>query len=131
MLTALFPSFTAAMAGGIRGNTKVTAWLDDLVRSNLFTERRSGVGGDYQYHPLFRSFLLAQTRKTWGLAELASRRHKAATLLEEAGRAEEALALYLDAEDWGAATRIILQHAPTVMAEGRFLTLGAALQRLS
>ena len=70
MLTALFPSFTAAMAGGISGNTKVTAWLDDLVRSNLFTERRSGVGGDYQYHPLFRAFLLAQAEKNWNPNEL-------------------------------------------------------------
>ena len=130
MLTALFPSFTATMAERISGTARAATWLDDLVCSHHFTERRSGAGGDYQYHPLFRSFLLAQARKTWGLAELTRCRHKAATLLEEAGRAEEALALYLDTEDWNAATRLILQHAPTVMAAGRFLTLGAALQRL-
>ena len=130
MLTALFPSFTGTMAERISGNAKAAVWLDDLVQSHHFTERRSGSGGDYQYHPLFRSFLLAQARETWGVAELARRSHQAAVLLEEAGRAEEALALYLDAQDWGAATRLILQHAPAIMAAGRFLTLGAAIRTL-
>ncbi len=130
MLTALFPSFSAAMAGHISANSKAAAWLDELVRSHLFTERRAGPGTDYQYHPLFRAFLLAQAGAAWSPAELARHRQRAATLLEQAGRAEEALALYLDAEDWGAATQLILQHAPTIMAAGRFLTLGAAIGKL-
>ncbi len=132
MQTALFPSFTAAMAECMSGNGHAAALLDDLVRSHYFTERRAapGAGYQYQYHPLFRAFLLAQARDIWGLAELARRRHKAATLIEEAGRTEEALALYLDAEDWGAATRLILQHAPIILTEGRLLTLGEAIRRL-
>lgn len=130
LLTALFPSFTATMAARISGYSQADFWLNDLVQSHHFTERRPGTGPDYQYHPLFRSFLLAQAHKTWGPAELARRRHRAAILLEESGRAEEALALYLDTKDWGAATRLILRHAPTILAAGRFLTLGAALRRL-
>ncbi|MEW6684213.1 MAG: BTAD domain-containing putative transcriptional regulator [Nitrospirota bacterium] len=130
MLTALFPSFTATMAARISGYRQADSWLNDLVQSHHFTERRAGTGADYQYHPLFRSFLLAQAQKTWGPAELARRRHRAAILLEDSGRAEEALALYLDTKDWGAATRLILRHAPTILAAGRFLTLGAALRRL-
>lgn len=129
MQTALFPSFTAAMAERMSGNAQAAALLDDLVRSHYFTERRAGPGASYQYHPLFRAFLLAQARETWGLAELARRRHKAASLIE-GGRPEEALAFYLDAEDWGAATRLILQHAPMMLTEGRSLTLGEAIRRL-
>ncbi|MGO8756157.1 MAG: hypothetical protein ACLQHK_13110, partial [Gallionellaceae bacterium] len=130
MQTALFPSFTAAMAERMSGNAQAAALLDDLVRSHYFTERRAAPGAGYQYHPLFRAFLLAQARETWSLAELARRHHKAASLLEEAGRTEDALALYLDAEDWGAATRLILQHAPMMLTEGRSLTLGEAIRRL-
>lgn len=130
MLTALFPSFSSAMAERISGTARAAAWLDDLVQSHHFTELRSGAGADYQYHPLFRTFLLAQARETWGLAELTRRRQQAAILLEKADRAEEALALYLDTEDWGAATRLILQHAPMIVGAGRFLTLGAAIGKL-
>ncbi|MBI4714693.1 MAG: AAA family ATPase, partial [Nitrospirae bacterium] len=86
MQTALFPGFTAAMAERMSGNPRAAAWLDDLVRSHHFTERRGEPDAGYQYHPLFRAFLLARAREAWGPAELAGRSHRAATLLEEAGR---------------------------------------------
>lgn len=130
MLTALFPGFTSGMAERMCGHAHAVVWLNDLVRSHLFTEHRAEPGGGYQYHPLFRAFLLHNAREDWGPAELARRRHRAATLLDEAGRTEEALALYLDAGDYAAATRLILQRAPVMAAEGRFIPIGQVIERL-
>jgi len=130
MQTALFSSFTPPMAASLSGNPRAATVLNDLVRRHYFTERRAGRGAGYQYHPLFRAFLLAQARELWGFAELARRRHKAAALLEQAGRPEEALALFLDAGDWGSATRLLVQHAPGIVAQGRLLTFAAAIRRL-
>ena len=128
--TALLPGFSASMAGDLSGNPRAAAVLDDLVRRHYFTERRAERGAHYQYHPLFRAFLLARARELWEPAEFARRSHKAAGLLERAGRPEEALALFLDAGDWNAATRLLLQHAPGIVAQGRLLTFVAAIRRL-
>lgn len=129
--TALLPTIRADDARVLTGIETSRDILDDLTRRNYFTVRLTGSDGDtYQFHPLFRVFLLAKARETWVPAELARQRHRAATLLEQSGRAEDALALYLDAGDEGNATRLILQHAPMIATQGRLLTLGEMIMRL-
>jgi DNA-binding SARP family transcriptional activator len=49
--------------------------------------------------------------------------HGAATLLEEAGETEAAVVLLDDAGDWDMMIRIILKHAPLMVAQGRYRPL--------
>ena len=65
LATSLFHDFTADDAVAISGHADAPEVLDDLCRRNLFTYRKSSVGQHYQYHALFREFLLRE-----GLVEI-------------------------------------------------------------
>lgn len=129
METALFPAFTAEMAEELTGRPAQPP-LSDLVRHNHFTERRAETSPIYQYHPLFRTFLLEQGKAAWSSRDLARRRSDAAGILERAGQLEEALALYLECRDTAGATRMILAQAPALCAAGRLEFLGTAVRSL-
>ena len=63
MLAALLPSVTAADAEALSGNADAHRLLEHLYRRHLFVDRRRG--GErtvYQFHSLFREFLLAEGR---------------------------------------------------------------------
>lgn len=129
--TALYSNFTAAMAERLTGHTRASTLLNELVRQHHFTERRAEKDIHYQYHPLFREFLLERAHTMLEASELAHHRHRAAKILEETGALEAALALFIDADDVAAATRLILRLAPDMAAAGRFNTLHAAISRLA
>ena len=71
--TALLPRFTVSMAEQLSGNPKAGQLLAHLYDQHLFIDCRSGPELTYEYHALFRSFLLAQAR-----AVLHASRHDAA-----------------------------------------------------
>jgi len=121
--TALLPRVTVGMAEKISLQPGAGKLLDQLYRRHLFTDRRLGAEPSYHYHDLFRAFLLAKAKELYTAAGLAQLTVRAARLLEEAGHPEDAVALYLDAKDSAAATRILLEHAPVLIAQGREQTL--------
>ena len=64
MLSALLPSVTGSDAAAITGDEVAPRVLDYLYRQHLFTDRRrSGSEPVYQFHALFREFLLDEGRK--------------------------------------------------------------------
>jgi len=123
MRSALLPQVTASMAERLTGNIEASKILDDLYRRRLFTHRRSGEPPTYHYHALFQEFLRGQARQRLQEGELDALRAKAARLLEEAQLPEAATALYLEAQTWVQATRLIVQQAPALLASGRWQTL--------
>ena len=44
--------------------------MNDLYRRQLFTDRRAGAQITYQYHDLFREFLLARAEEPYSIDEL-------------------------------------------------------------
>lgn len=61
--TALLPKITVTAAETLTGMVESRAILDDLTRRNYFTVRHASHGNDsYEYHPLFREFLLNEAR---------------------------------------------------------------------
>jgi LuxR family maltose regulon positive regulatory protein len=121
--TALLPRVTVSMAEKISLQPDAGKLLDQLYRRHLFTDRRMGAEASYHFHDLFRAFLLAKAKEVYTAAGLAQLTVRAAKLLEEGGHPEDAAALYLDAKDSAAATRILLDHAPVLIAQGREQTL--------
>jgi len=63
MLTAISPSITETEAVALTGSEEARRLLEYLYRHHLFTERRRGGQLTYQYHALFREFLLEEFRK--------------------------------------------------------------------
>jgi ATP/maltotriose-dependent transcriptional regulator MalT/DNA-binding SARP family transcriptional activator len=121
--TAVLPAVPAALAAQLTGFPGAAELLAELHRNHFFTERRVGLHATYDYHPLFRQFLLAQAQAMLPTEELAALRTRAAEMLEQAGEIEAAVQLRIDATDWPDAIRLICQQAPGLLGQGRWQTL--------
>jgi DNA-binding SARP family transcriptional activator len=121
--TAFLPLMTARLAQQLTGSHQAGELLAELNRRNYFTIRKSLPEAVYQYHPLFREFLLAQAKQQLTTDQLVQTQRKAGEILEGAGQFEEAILLYRGASDWGAMARLLLSQAQGMIAEGRNKTL--------
>ncbi|MET0217013.1 MAG: BTAD domain-containing putative transcriptional regulator [Burkholderiales bacterium] len=125
--TAFLPRMTVAMGEKAAGQSDAGAILAELNRQNLFTDRRGGHEGIYEYHPLFRDFLLARAESAFAPEEFQRRRRDAAALLEADGQIEAAADLYIRGREWSELTDLIRQHAWVLVAQARHQTLHAWL----
>lgn len=119
MHTAFLPRITPAQAEGISQDANAGKLLDELYRRHLFIDRRLESELTYQYHALFREFLLAKARETCGVEQLHKLRQSAAGLLESAAQPELAVELLSQAEDWAAIAKIALKWAKSFIEQGR------------
>jgi ATP/maltotriose-dependent transcriptional regulator MalT/DNA-binding SARP family transcriptional activator len=117
--TTFFPRMTAEMAERLTGVRNSVEILYDLSEHHYFTEKYLGDNPVYQYHPLFREFLLSKAQGSLGADEVSLIRQNAAAQLEESGRTEEAAALFRDAEDWKGLVRLLLRYAQSLTLQGR------------
>ncbi len=128
--TALLQKVTALAAERLTGTASAGAILEQLSRDHYFTAKHVQTDTLYQYHPLFRDFLLARARRTFSRTELSALQTSAATLMEESGQIEEAARLFIDALEWDGLARVILEHAPVLLSQGRSATLEGWLKAL-
>lgn len=117
--TAVLPRVTVRMAEKLTANAQASSLLEFLYRNNLFTNRSEDGEVSYQYHALFREFLLASADRCFAPTEVQSIKRSAADLLGACGHIEEAVGLYLSIEDWGKAVEMILAHAGHLLVNGR------------
>ncbi len=117
--TAFLPKMTVSMAEALTGLDSASHILYRLNRSHYFTEMRIQSSPAYEYHPLFRDFLLSRANETFSAETLLNLRRHAAMLLEEADQTEAAIMLLRDAGDWDGMVQLILKHAPTMLEQGR------------
>ncbi len=127
MCTAIPTHIRAEIATALTGRADAAAMLADQHRRRFFIDQTSYQDGAvlYEYHPLFREFLLARAVRRFGAEALARLRSKTALMLEDVGKTEAALMLYQEAQDWPNATRLICQLAPALMHQGRARTIEA------
>ena len=135
--TALLPKMTAAMAKQLTGDDGAETLLDTLVRRHCFTFRGETVGSDaalrvttYQYHDLFRDFLLNRGHEAFSVAERTHDQRQAAVLLETAGEISAAVELWQALGDWEQLSRLVMQQAEPLLRQGRGQLLEAWLSRL-
>lgn len=122
--TAYLPKISVAAASGLTGVESAERILGNLTRRNYFTFHRAGGGEQYEYHPLFREFLLSRARDTYSEQALKEIQYRAAGLLAADGDVPGAVALMIEAQAWDDLTRIIVECAQSMLAEGR----GAVLE---
>jgi len=122
--TAFLPEMTGKMAEALTGQTAAGRILSRLNQTHYFTEKRSQHGEPvYQYHPMFREFLLEKAAVTLSPEKIASLRQCAAVLLEETDQTEAAVTLYRENENWQEMSRLIMNHGPLLLKQGRNLLL--------
>ena len=121
--TSLFPNMTVGMAESLTINKKSGQILKNLSFMHFFTERRLSAKDIYQYHPLFREFLLSIVRESFTAKELSKLKIRAANLLSENGQVEDAARLYSETEDWEHLSRLIFKTAMPLINQGRLQIL--------
>ena len=128
--TSLLPRMTSGMAEELTGLSSASRLLSMQSRNNYFTERRSHSEPIYQYHPLFRNFLLSRARETFLPESLLGLFHRAASLLNDNGQIEAAVSLLREVSDWEGMVRLVIKHAPLMLEQGRYLPLEEWLNSL-
>jgi len=118
--TACLSQMTASMAQELTGVERAAGILDGLHRNNYFVALREARPEPlYQYHPMFRQFLLARSRDSLPKELRRRLQRSAAALLEAAGRIDDAFPLYRDNHDWEQMARLIEAQAETLLGQGR------------
>jgi LuxR family maltose regulon positive regulatory protein len=128
--TAILPKLTAKMAEELTDLPHAGRILSALSRNNYFTEKCIHAEPVYQYHPLFREFLLSRVKESFSTESLSVLWTRAAKLLEEAGQIESAVSLLRDVSDWDGLVRLITKHAPLMITQGRYHPLEDWLKSL-
>ncbi len=128
--TSILPQVSASEAEALTGEKRAERVLAELARKNYFTYRLAGTDPTYQYHPLFREFLLTQLGLHISADDLATLRRRAAKFAETADKVDEAVALWREAGDWAALGELIVRKARTLVDQGRHQTLRAWIEAL-
>lgn len=123
MLTAALPRITTRLAEAMSGHGDAARVLEQFHARHLFVDRRHGPELVYHYHGLFRAFLQTRARTSLAAAERIESAQRAAILMEMDGMVEDAITMYLAAQDWRAASRLIVQRAHALYEQGRWRTL--------
>ena len=118
---AIPPAVSAVMAAELTGNPHAGQRLEELVRANCFTTRHAS--GHYQFHPLFRNFLLNELRRN----SSACACNVAPRICWWTKTAEEAAQLFIGAA-LGRPVELIIQNAQG-LARGRHDTLAKGCMR--
>ncbi len=113
------PALTAEDAQALAGDERAAALLESLYRRRLFVERRHGPPAVYQWHALFREFLLGQAQRRLGADERRALAARAAQRLAARGAVPDALVLAREAQDWATLRALVQAHALAWAREGR------------
>ncbi|QCI67957.1 BTAD domain-containing putative transcriptional regulator [Phreatobacter stygius] len=126
----LLPEITVGLANAVTGSAEAGQLLDRLYARQFLVTRAEGQGETFHLHDLLRDFLHRRFEQRLSEPERRMLRTRAARLLSDAERPDEAITLALDARSWLLARDLLLRHAEGLIATGRRATIIAWLQRL-
>jgi ATP/maltotriose-dependent transcriptional regulator MalT/DNA-binding SARP family transcriptional activator len=131
LVTALLNQVSAEMARRLTGEEQAGRVLAELARKGFFVTGLGGREPVYQYHPLFREFLLEHGRAHFAGAERHGLIQQAAASLAASGQVDEAAELLREGGDEASLVALIEEHAPTRAAQGRLAILEGWLRSLA
>jgi len=123
---------SVAHAIKLSANNAAADILQNLHARNYFTYRVSDTDTDtvYRFHPLFKSFLMAQSKKKLSAKRLLETQQKSFEILEHEGTIAEAAGLLIAASNWTQLTHFTIQYAQKLVASNRTQTLLKWLQHI-
>jgi len=127
--TSCLEPIAVSVAERLTGRTDSRSILERLVHENVFTTYRPAAD-TYQYHPLFRSYLLGLARQRKGVAFQRAHLVRAARALAECGDLEPGISLLHQAESWDAAADLIESVAADLVRQARIQTLARWIQAI-
>ena len=129
---ALLDAPTASLAEQATGDPSASRILASFARRGLFTLRHDGEDPAFEFHALFRAFLLRRGREELPPGRAAEVRRAAAAVLAERGGDDAALAvaLLIEAGAFDEAARLVARLAPALLASGRSRVVSEWIGRL-
>lgn len=129
--TAYLPEMTTGMARELTGDEGASELLAILTRNNYFVMLRDTEPEPvYQYHPLLRDFLQARAAESLPKEARRELQRASARQMEQAGRIEDAVAIYRECHDWSEMARLIETHAFALLGQGRGETIARWVEEL-
>ena len=132
LVSALLPWAPAALVAAVSGVADAQQRLEALCTHNLFTERvdHANSVGVYRFHPLLREHLLDRGRREFDPEQRRGLLRQAAQAFLSQHESDAALDLLLDADDFQAATELLLSLFEPKLALGHLDQLAAWMRRL-
>ena len=127
--SSVLPVMTAPWCDHILRRSDSQAILRQVVDQGLFITTTATTPESYQYHPLFRGYLQEELRRE-APDHQADLQRRAAELMAELGRLEEAFDLYADAGEWDTGCSLAETHCRELFFAGRVRTLEDWADRL-
>lgn len=124
--TAVPDNLTAELADDLTGRVDSGSVLDRLARENVFTYRHDSSPTLYHYHPLLRSYLLAELSRTDARAVARLHAHVSDWFAARDAPAE-ALGHAVMAGDWAGVADLIGRYGLRLLLSGDARTLQQAL----
>jgi len=125
--TAYVPTINQSLLTRLTEDSQAVSIIKDLYHNNFFVAERENQESIYEFHPLFREFLVNRANHVLDRDETARLQARTAHLLIEAGNQEDAVPLLCSLGNWQDLKNLILQLGPTLLLQGRHHTLAAWL----
>lgn len=123
MCTALLPWITGPMAEEVSEHSGAAQMVRDLYQRGLFVDRRADAQVRYQYHDLFRQFLLDKCHRHFDEEKLDHLKRTAAQVAQKYGQQDTAVELYAETHSWDELGRLICDIAEPLLTQGRHQTV--------
>ncbi len=125
---AVLPIMTEEACNVVSGREDSRRLLNQLVRRGLFVTATEGTLRTYEFHPLFREFLLASLQGA-DLRRIVDLRKRAATYHLGRGSVEQAVDLLIEAGSVRQAAKAAERHARKLFESGRVQTIERWVER--
>ena len=130
LMTSLLPSVTVSTAKQLTGLSNTKYILAELVSQQFFIVQRGQSKSSFEYHPLFRRFLIDYAGKRYSEEQINFFKHKSGQLLTKSGDTDAAIDLFIQSASWSDLEKIITKQAQTYINHGRHATLEAWLRNV-
>jgi LuxR family maltose regulon positive regulatory protein len=114
------PALSESLAGEVTGSPAAIRLLEQLYRRHLFTELRNTGEARYVFHALFRTFLQHRAQTELTDKDRNAIAQRAGRLLQAGNEPQEAMSLYVSAEDYTAAESLVRAVAASLIGQGRW-----------
>ena len=128
MKAAILPDLNPEIVARLCQWPHAESYLYELSKKNYFTYKIKRKENLYQFHPLFRRFLMKMAEERLDAKDLSSLRKSASKLLGDKGRIVESIELLFESGQWALCAEAIKKNALSLMMKAQFRTLLTWLQ---
>ncbi len=121
--TAFLKRISVSVAKKLTGEARTKQILQHLSSNQLLTIQHDRLDTSFEYHPLFREFLLLLAQQEFTEKYCMSLQNRAAELLFYDGDIQSAVQLFIKINNWTAISELIKKQASELVRKGLYLTL--------